>query len=165
MSRPKIKVPYEQIDILVELLNITLLILIWGYTIMNYLELPDTIPIHFNAKGEPDDFGHRSNLWLLPAIATFIFFLMFIVNLFPHAHNYMVNVTEENALKLYRLSTRVLRFANLFCMLLFAVLVYEIIGMSSGKDARIMSSGFLIFSIIAPLAIVIYAVIKQKQMR
>ena len=165
MSRPRIKVPYEQIDLLVELLNITLLILIWGYTLVNYLDLPETIPTHFNAKGEADDFGHKATVWILPAIATFLFAVMFILNLFPHVHNYMVNVTEENALKLYRLSTRVLRFVNLFCLILFAILIYEIIGMSAGNDAKIMSSAFIGFTIIGPIAIVIYAVVKQVQLK
>lgn len=162
MTRPRIHVPYEQADLLVELLNITLLILIWGYTVVSYMDLPETIPVHFNAKGEADDFGHKATIWILPGIATLIFLLMVILNKFPHVHNYMVNITEENALKNYRLSTRVLRFVNLYCMVLFAILVYEILATSEGKETKILGVGLLIFSVVAPIGIVIYAIAKQK---
>ena len=162
-NRPRIKVPYEQADILVELVNITLLILIWGFTIVHYLDLPDTIPIHFNARGEADGFGHKSTIWMLPAIATFIYLLMIIINLFPHTHNYMVNITEDNALKNYRLSTRVLRLVNLFCMILFAVLVYEIMSLSIGKNTNVLGWEIIVLSFLAPISLVVYAIIKQKQ--
>lgn len=163
MDRPKINVPYEQSDLLIELINITLLVLIWGFTLVNYQELPETIPVHFNAVGDPDDFGHRNTVWLLPAIATFVFLLMFLLNRYPHLHNYTVNITETNALINYRLSTRVLRYMNLFCMILFSVLVYEVLAMSMGKQAKILGVEFILVSIVVPFGIVIYAFIKQKQ--
>lgn len=163
MDRPKIKVPYEQSDLLIEMVNITLLILIWGFTIVHYFDLPETIPIHFNAKGDADGFGNKATIWLLPAIATFTFLLMFLLNRYPHLHNYMVNITEENALRNYRLSTRVLRYVNLYCMILFSIIVYEVMAMSLGKKPKFIGLEFIIFSILVPIGIVIYAFIKQKQ--
>jgi len=162
-ERPKITVPYEQIDILVELMNICLLLLIWGYAIVEYAKLPDTIAIHFNAQGVADGHGNKMMLWLMPALATFIFFVMFIINKFPHVHNYMVNITEENALKNYRLSTRVLRLVNLYCLLLFAAITYEIISMSKGNESTFFVNGFIIFSLIVPILIVIVAIYYQKK--
>ncbi|MBT8253336.1 MAG: DUF1648 domain-containing protein, partial [Bacteroidia bacterium] len=160
---PKIKVPYEQLDIFVELLNITLLLLIWGYTLTHYFDLPETIPVHFNAEGVADDYGNKAVIWILPAIATFLYFTMFLLNRFPHIHNYMVNITEENALKNYRLSTRVLRYVNLYCLLLFALLVYDMFNMSQGGEAKILSPEFILVSIAAPIGLVAYAIYQQKR--
>lgn len=38
----------------------------------HYNSLPDTIPIHFNAKGEADGFGKRSTIWVMVLILTFV---------------------------------------------------------------------------------------------
>lgn len=163
MDRPKIEVPYEQSDLLVDMINITLLLLIWGFTFVHYSDLPETIPIHFNVNGDADGFGHRATIWLLPAIATFTFLLMFLLNRYPHLHNYMVNITEENALKNYRLSTRLLRYMNLFCLIIFSVVVYDVLSMSMGGEAKLLGVEFMLLTFIVPIAIVIYAFRKQKQ--
>ena len=163
MSRPKIAVPYESMDILVELLNITLLLLIWGYTIFNFLELPETIPTHFNAQGVPDDFGSKGAIFILPVIATAMYILIFVLNRFPHVHNYMATITEENALANYRLSTRALRLVNLYCLMLFAILLYDIITMAKGGSAKFLGWPLIIGSMIIPLGIVIYIVVEQKR--
>jgi len=163
LDRPKLKVPYEQIDIVIELVNITLLILVWVYTFLNYTELPDTIPIHFNGSGEVDDYGNKVTIWILPAIATFTAVLLFVINKFPHIHNYMVNITEENALKNYRISTRLIRSINLYCLVLFAAIIIEIISVAKGKPVHILNTWFLIFSIVVPLCIVGFAFYFQNK--
>ncbi|MBT8266733.1 MAG: DUF1648 domain-containing protein [Bacteroidia bacterium] len=154
IDRPKIKVPYEQVDVLCELLNITLLLLIWIYTIYSFSDLPDEIPTHFNGAGEADDFGGKATIWIVPIIATFMFLLMFILNRFPHLHNYMVNITEENALKNYRLSTRMVRFINLYCLALFAAIIFEIIAVAKGNAITLFNTGFLVITIIVPIIII-----------
>jgi uncharacterized membrane protein len=40
----------------------------FGYAIYLYPQLPDTIPTHFNARGEPDAFGSRNSIYLGPTI-------------------------------------------------------------------------------------------------
>ena len=136
-GRPKIKVPLEGLDIVLDILSATILVLLIAYTIISYSELPDTIPSHFNIKGEVDGYSNKSMLWLLPAFAIVLFFGLYIMNRFPHLHNYMVNITEENALKNYRLSTRIVRFANLFAMFIFGVIAFSIVETSKGNTSNI----------------------------
>ena len=158
-KRPKIKVPYQSVDILLELLSITLLLLMFGYTIIEYASLPETIPTHFNARGEADDFGDKLTLWFVPAIALVMYIGIFIINMFPHTHNYMVNITQENALKNYTLSTRVLRIVNLFTMLILGIITYKIISSAKGENFS-LGSWFLPViigtSLILPIVILIY---------
>lgn len=136
-GRPKIKVPLEGLDIVLDILSATILVLLIAYTIISYSELPDTIPSHFNIKGEVDGYSNKSMLWLLPAFAIVLFFGLYIMNRFPHLHNYMVNITEENALKNYRFSTRIVRFANLFVMFIFGVIAFSIVETSKGNTSNI----------------------------
>ena len=135
-NRPIINVPIEPIDVIIDLVSVTFLLIILGYTFYVYPGLPDTIPVHFNGSGEVDGYGSKITIWLLPVISIVMFVGLFILNKYPHMHNYMVNITEENALKNYRFSTRVLRIVNLLCVFLFAFIQYKMV-----LDAQGITSG------------------------
>ena len=68
-GRPKIKVPLEGVDIILDILSATVLILLTAYTVISYSELPETIPSHFNAYGEADAYSNKRMIWLLPALS------------------------------------------------------------------------------------------------
>jgi len=158
-GRPKIKVPLEGLDIILDILSATLLILMIAYAVISYSELPETIPSHFNAKGEVDGYSDKNMFWQLPAIGFVLFFGLFVVNKFPHLHNYMVNITEENALKNYRLSTRIVRFTNLFIMFIFGIITYNIVESAKGNSISLSSCVLPIIigvSILLPITILIY---------
>ena len=156
-NRPKVEISWEPIDLISELINLLLLLSMWGFVIYHYQSLPDTIPVHFNAAGEADDYGGKMTIIILPAIATLTYLLIFFLGKYPHLHNYMVNITEENAERNYRLSTRLLRYVNMFCLIIIGVLVFEVINLANGSKAVFLKSGFLIFSIVAPLIMIIVA--------
>ena len=65
MSNNKLKYP-----------TLFLLVLIWGFTLIHFNDLPEEIPIHYNAKGVPDGFDTRIHIWGLPLIATLLFLLL-----------------------------------------------------------------------------------------
>jgi len=158
-SRPRIKVPFETIDIIIEMISIALLILMWCYCIINFNELPDTIATHFNVVGKPDDFGSKHTIWIIPIIATILYLGLFAINRYPHIHNYMINITEENALKNYMLSTRVVSIVNFLCILLITYIIYMIVESAFGVKLE-MGSWFvptvLSFSIVLPIVLIIY---------
>jgi uncharacterized membrane protein len=158
-KRPRIKVPLEGIDIVADLASLTILILIVVFTLIDYPDLPETIATHFNGAGEPDGYGHKSTLWLLPAVGFTFFIGFYFLNKYPHIHNYMVNITEENALKNYRISTRILRFVNFFTCILFAYIQYHMI--SSANNTSLSLGNWFIplmigISIILPAGMLIY---------
>jgi uncharacterized membrane protein len=158
-KRPQIKVPFETVDVIVDGISITLLILMWCYCIINYMELPETIPTHFNAVGEPDSYGSKQTIWLIPIIATVLYIVMFILNKYPHIHNYMVNITEENALKNYRFSTRTLRVVNFLCVLLMTYITYIIVESAFGKQFNLGTWFIPVVigvSIILPIILFVY---------
>lgn len=158
-GRPKIKIPLQPLDIIIDMTSVTLLILMVVYIVMSYGELPDIIPSHFNAKGEVDGHSDKSQLWLLPSVGIALFIGLFILNKYPHYHNYMVNITEDNALKNYRFSTRIVRFTNLFMSLIFVMISYTMIESAKGESFKLGSwfLPFIIgFSILLPIGILIY---------
>ncbi|SDS00281.1 Protein of unknown function [Formosa sp. Hel1_31_208] len=158
-NRPKIEVPVDGIDIIVDSISATLLLLMIIYTILSYDDLPEIIPSHFNAKGEIDGHSEKQMLWLLPVLGIVTFIGLFILNKYPQIHNYMVNITQDNALKNYRLSTRIVRFTNLFMMLTFALIVFAMIESAKGHTFT-FGHWFLYtvigLSIITPIIILFY---------
>ncbi|MBE9489968.1 MAG: DUF1648 domain-containing protein [Bacteroidetes bacterium] len=158
-NRPKIDVPLEPLDIIVDLISLVLLIFIITYTLMVYADLPETISTHFNAQGEADGFGSKLTIWILPSIGLAMFIGLYFMNKFPHIHNYNVNITEENALKNYRLSNRIVRFTNLFSLTLFAIITFDIIQLAKGFKTTILGTTFLIITLVLPIigvAIILY---------
>ena len=56
--------------------TLLLVALMWGFTLFHFNDLPEQIPIHYNAKGIPDGFDTRIHIWGLPLIATLLFLLL-----------------------------------------------------------------------------------------
>lgn len=51
-------------------------VLLWGFTLIHFKDLPAEIPIHYNAKGMPDGFDTSIHIWGLPIIASLLFALL-----------------------------------------------------------------------------------------
>jgi uncharacterized membrane protein len=158
-NRPRKKVPFEPLDIIVECVSISLFVFLIIYTFLVYQQLPDTIPTHFSYKGEVDDFGSKSVLVLLPILGIVLYVGLFFLNKYPHIHNYMVNITEENALKNYRFSTRIVRYTNLFLAIVFTLIQYMMIVSAQGKTTSLGSwivPTIIGVSFIIPIFLIIY---------
>lgn len=167
-ERPKIKVPFETIDIIIDCLSVTCILFMWGYLVVEYGTLDEIIPSHFNGKGEVDGYGHKSFIWFLPLLATAMYIGLFILNRYPHIHNYTVTITKDNALANYRFSTRVLRFVNFLCTVMFAYICFQIINSAKIGSSQI-GIGFLITvisaSIILPIVLLLYQRKMNKKLR
>ncbi len=164
-NRPKIQVPVEGIDLIIDLIVLAILLAMWGYVIVSYAELPDIIPSHFNAQGEVDAYSGRNSIWVLMLVSTVVAVGMYVLTKYPHIHNYMEEITEENAPRNYKMSCRLLRFVNLFTILIMLYVVYSVIEKSAGNDIILESSFMYIviaFSIVMPLILYVYMLKKKK---
>jgi len=162
--RPKIKIPLSAFDRTLESTGILLILLMWGVTVITYFNSPDIIPIHFNASGKADGYGSRLTLWALPAIATCIYAGISWLNRFPHVFNYMVRITEENAVKQYTNATRMLRFLKTAVVLIFTAIVLTTYFTAQG-DIKGPGTWFLpvmIFLVMVPTIIFVVRSWKEK---
>lgn len=126
-KRPKIKVKLNLLDWCLELTSLSVLLVFWLFVLQNYHNLPDTIPIHYNASGEADRFGDKSNLLILPIIVSVLYLILTALNQFPHVFNYPTEINADNAERQYKLATRLVRFIKIFVVVLFATIAYETI--------------------------------------
>ncbi len=66
----KDKITFENTDYIVLAINFSLILASCLYVIVNYSDLPETIPSHFNHLGEVDGYQNKSILWILLALFT-----------------------------------------------------------------------------------------------
>jgi uncharacterized membrane protein len=133
-QRPRIKLELRQSDKIFELLGWLSVLGIWTLTLYNYVDLPEIIPTHFNARGKADGFGSKSNILSLPIISTALFLGMTLLNRKPYLFNYPSVITEENALEQYTNATRMIRVLKLVIVLIFGIIVLKTIQNVKGNQ-------------------------------
>jgi uncharacterized membrane protein len=126
-ERPRLKIDLTTTDKILEILGWTSIPLVWVITTINYSQLPDIIPTHFNGFGNADGFGSKISILMLPLIATVLFLLLSFLNRFPHVFNYPFNITTENAYKSYRNATRLIRLIKLIVVIVFGIIVLKVV--------------------------------------
>jgi uncharacterized membrane protein len=130
-ERPKIKLELTTADKTFEIIGWLLVISVWGLTITNYANLPETIPTHYNGAGQADGFGGKATILTLPLIATVLFVGLTILNKFPHIFNYPTNITQDNALRQY--ATRMIRYLKLIIVVIFGLIEFKTIQNANGQ--------------------------------
>ena len=161
-ERPKIKLLPTNADKLVDLLGWIVLLAIWGWTFSHFSSLPDTIPTHFNAAGEADGFGSKASIIGLPVIASLLFIGLTVLNRYPHIFNYPTAITQKNALRLYTLATRMLRYLKLVLVVVFGGIEFMTIQHATGKGAG-LGVWFLPLTLVLIFLPLIYFVVKSVQ--
>ncbi len=164
-TRPKIKLTLSSLDNKLESAGKIFLIILWALTLFVFLKLPATIPIHFNASGQADNYGSRMTILISPILATIIYFGLAQLNKYPHIFNYMVNITENNASEQYAIATRALRFLKLAILIIFSLIILftylTAIGITNGLGFWFLplTTGLLLI----PIIIVISRSLKRER--
>ena len=133
MERPKIKIELSRTDVTLETIGVLGLMVTFLALILNYNDLPEIMPGHFNASGQPDGFGSKAILWALPGMALALYLLLTIVLRYPHAFNYPMEITAENAERQYRNAVMMVRILKTILVIVFSYLTYAVIQNGLGK--------------------------------
>ena len=155
-TRPKINVSLSPLDKILESTGKLLIIIIWGLTLFVFFKLPTIIPTHFNAAGQPDGYGNKLTILVLPIIATLLYFGLTKLNQHPHTFNYINSITEDNAEQQYTIMTRMLRILKIALLIIFSYIILftylTTIGFTNG-----LGVGFLPFTLgVALIPIIFY---------
>lgn len=126
-KKPKIPITLTTIDYFLEVIGGIGVICMIVLPIYFFNDLPAQIPKHFNALGQPDSYGNRGIIWLLPAIGLVLYAGLTILSRFPHLLNYPVKITSNNAERLYTLGTRTIRLLKVIVVVAFAFLNFRTI--------------------------------------
>jgi uncharacterized membrane protein len=132
-SRPKIDVPRSSTEVILEfasLLGIIFIIyLLWRY----WGALPARIPTHYNFSGQPDGWGGKGTLLILPGVTFFIFIMLTVLERFPRIYNYPVVITPTNAARQYVLARMLLSWLKFEIVWFFAYIEWKTIQVGLGQ--------------------------------
>ncbi|MGL5753735.1 MAG: DUF1648 domain-containing protein [Paraclostridium sp.] len=96
----------------IELINLLILCFMIGYLIVNWNNIGDTVPSHYNFTGHIDSWGDKGTLILLPILAVLVNCSMGITLFIPQSLNIPVKVTEQNYAKVYDLTRYFISFVK-----------------------------------------------------
>lgn len=86
----------ETVMLIFDVINFGLLAFLWWFTVRNYRDLPEAIPVHFDFEGKPDRYGSKKYAFLTPVIGTLFYILLAYVIRDPGSANYPVKITDDN---------------------------------------------------------------------
>ncbi|GGH83310.1 putative membrane protein [Pullulanibacillus pueri] len=118
--RPKVIIPNSRLEKVHDLICGIVIIGMIVYTVQAIFQMPDTIPIHYNAKGEPDGWGSRWISLIMPLITVALYIPTVFLQKHPEKHNYPERLSESNAYAFYRHSKILISWIKLEIVLSFA---------------------------------------------
>ncbi|WP_196891791.1 DUF1648 domain-containing protein [Aureivirga marina] len=164
-QRPKIKIEPSLFDKITIFTTWSIFILIVVYTFHTFSELPNTIPTHFDEKGEINGFSSKNTLWNLTGLIFIINVGFLILAKFPHKFNYIVKITEENAKRQYTLAIRLLFVTAFLTTVLLSFINYRIIQIGLNANQGNIGKAFLpiiLISVVIYVSVTTYLIFKNK---
>lgn len=139
---PKLKIPRSRLEIVLEVLAVSG-ILIHAALLVNYLPiLPDTIPTHFGFSGKADGWGGKSSSFFLFVLNIGMYLMFTVMHYFPHTYNYNVEITKKNAWEQYYNARLMMNLMKAEIVWMFAYVEWgtmqTALGKAAGLDNRIM---------------------------
>lgn len=125
---------------------------------MVYQNLPDRIPIHFNAQGEANNWGSKATIFLMPSFAILLFIPMYFLSKVPHIYNYPISITEENAPRVYPVARFFMTIINFEMVLIFTYVSFDIVG-------QYLGIWFIVTVFAVPLITILLFILKLKHLK
>lgn len=163
-KQPRLSIQPAKVDRILDAVSWAVLSVMWGIGLWGTFTLPETIPVHFNFRGQPDGYGSPLFILGLPVLTTLMVAGMTWLNRYPHIFNYPVKITPENALRQYTNATRLIRLMKLTVAVLFLGISLMIILSAGGiiEGPGIWFVPAILLIVYLPLAVYIRRSFRMK---
>ena len=99
------KLKYTKFQIVLETIGLLLIVGMIVFVYTQWDQIPQQVPMHYNAMGEIDSWGSKYEILFLPAIGLLLYAFITAVSFFPQIWNVPIRITDENKEAVY-LSTK-----------------------------------------------------------
>ena len=158
MDEP-IKIERNALDVLEAIVSLSCLVGVSLYLILAWSTIPAQIPAHYNAAGEVNRWGSKSELIILPIISWLIYGMITLIERFPQAWNTGVRVTEENRAEVYRLLKSMIACVKMITLSIFSCLTVL------SSLARNLPLWFLLAFLVLLFGTIAYYIVKLTRLR
>ncbi len=156
-NRPVLDLPMSSAEKLAETAAAMGLVFFSGTLISYWPELPNEIPIHFGLSGEPDAFGSKTKLLILPIVTLLVYAGLTVLRRFTRAYNYPSEITVDNAPRQYSLARTLIAWLKAEVIWLFAYVCWKTCRVAIGEEAGL--GGWFLPVILVVLAFTVTAYI------
>lgn len=141
---------------------ISALALVGGFGVIFWFwsQIPDRAAIHFNWRGEPDGWGSKYLLLLIPFIAAALVLFLGVIRRVPHRFNYLRPITEANALRCYRIARATIAWIQCEASALLFILTLFVVFVNIGVWQTLPSGGLLII-VLLMIATAVYKALQS----
>ena len=119
------EIKHNKLDTIAEVFCMILLIVTTLYTIYMYIQLPEKIPIHYNAAGVIDRYGNKLEIFILLIVTWVMYIGLSLVTRVQQFWNTGVSVTAENKDRVYRILKNMLKIIKMEIIVIFCYLIYN----------------------------------------
>lgn len=99
--------------------------------------LPDSVPRHFNASGEPDAWGDKGSLYVWPTISVLLYSVLTGFSRNLRVFEFPWPITEENASRQYLLARTTFVWIKMVTVWHFALVEWRAMQVASGKSVGV----------------------------
>ncbi len=148
--------PFEVLALAAVIVPAVLLLQVWS-------QLPATVPTHFNAAGDPDDFGPKSGLRVLWLAQLGLWVLLTASQLVPvRFMNLPTKVTPENRAHVARVAQRGIAALKVIVSLTFALITYGSVNVALGRTSE-LSVWVLLLGTLGVLPVLVWMVVAVQR--
>lgn len=124
-----------------EIVFAILAIIVWGIIICLVLKAPDTIPIHFDASGNPNDYGPAAGIMIPCVIITLVAIGIMITAYHPQHINMPYKITN---IRQVECAIRSIRVAGIILLITCLAIAYTLLGMESPNATPVLATVILL---------------------
>lgn len=121
------KLRYTKFQAVSEIIGLLLLVGMIIFVYINWNQIPQQVPTHYNANGEIDSWGSKYSILSLLIISIFLYGFITAVSFFPQIWNVPVQITAENKEAVYLSTKNLLILVKVEIITLFFYLEYHTI--------------------------------------
>jgi uncharacterized membrane protein len=156
--------PYSGSEYALEAIALSLVGLQLYVLFTSYSELPEQVPVHFGAGGEPDRFGSREVLWLLPGINAALFLLLATVARYSRSYNVPWRVPEESRTRQFRLARTLVVGMQVYVAGVLTYITWQTVRVALG-EAGGLGGGFVVAAVLVPLGMIaVYVTLARRDL-
>lgn len=163
-ERPRIRPSWKTSDKILVLAATAGLLLLLGAVPFLWQELPERIPVHFGFSGEPDGWGAKGTLLILPVVGLILYASLMLLAKVPHVYNYPVPITPENAEAQYRLGRKQILILAAFLPWLLSGLLFNMAAVALGRETGLSPVLLIALLVMPSCALVGYLILARQRL-
>lgn len=126
-DRPRHIIPLSIADWIAEGVTAIVFLATTIIFLFRYPSVNDKVAMHYDLTGNIDRMGDKSGTFFFFGLLILLYVGMTFAQRFPHAFNYLTEITEENAKRQYTTAVKMIRWLKMMMIVLFSFIILKTI--------------------------------------